>query len=118
MNFAIPKMDIIFLFKLRKKYIHVQHHMESIIDEYNSIIQDPQALLGLHMASNIFTDSTQLIHKRNLIQEEFISVKQTVYKLTQQIQSLCKHDFVDDYIDIDCDKSKRITYCKKCEYTK
>ena len=118
MNFAIPKMDIIFLIKLRKKYIHVQHQMESIIDEYNSIIQDPQALLGLHMDSHIFTDSTQLINKRNLIQEEFIYVKQTVCKLTQQIQSLCKHDFVDDYIDIECEKSKRITYCKKCEYTK
>ena len=118
MNFAIPKMDIFFLTKLRKKYLSVQNQLESIIDEYNSILHDPQALLGLHMESPIFSDSTQLIKKRNLIQEELIYVKQTISKLQIKIQSICEHEFVDDLIDINSDKSKHITYCHKCEFTK
>lgn len=118
MKFVIPKIDIFFLMKLRKKYLSVQNQLESIIDEYNSIIHDPKALLGLHMESPIFTDSSQLIKKRNLIQEEIIYVKQTISKLQTKIQSLCEHDFVDDLIDVDCDKSKHITYCNKCELTK
>lgn len=118
MNFAIPKMDIFFLIKLRKKYLHVKLQFESIIDNYNLIIQDPQALLGLHMESPIFTDSTQLIKKRNLVQEELIYINQTIYKLSTKIHSICEHDFEDDLIDIDCEKSKHITYCKICEFTK
>ena len=118
MKFAIPKMDIFFLIKLRKKYLSVQNQLENIIEEYNSIIHDPQALLGLHMESPIFSDSTQLIKKKNLIQEELIYVKQTISKLQIKIQSICQHEFIDDLIDIDCEKSKHITYCRKCEFTK
>lgn len=118
MNVVLPKMDIFFLYRIRKKYLHLQHLMESIIDDYNSIIQDPQALLGIHSESNIFNDSLQIVRKRNLIQEELIHVKQTISKLTHQIQSICKHEFVEDDIDINCYKTMHITYCKKCEYSK
>ena len=30
----------------------------------------------------------------------------------------CIHDFVEDWIDIDPDRSQRIVYCRKCEMTK
>jgi len=32
--------------------------------------------------------------------------------------SMCKHEFVDDYIDIGPETSRKITYCKNCGYTK
>ena len=30
---------------------------------------------------------------------------------------ICRHDFVEDEIDITPEKSQRIEYCKICEYT-
>lgn len=32
----------------------------------------------------------------------------------QRIKSECKHDYVEDYIDIDPERSQRICYCNKC----
>jgi hypothetical protein len=34
------------------------------------------------------------------------------------IYTLCQHEFEEDWIDIDPDRSKKITYCKFCEFTK
>ena len=28
----------------------------------------------------------------------------------------CKHKFIDDYIDIDCERSQNIRYCSICYY--
>jgi len=30
----------------------------------------------------------------------------------------CEHEWIDDSIDIDCENSMNITYCKKCETSK
>jgi hypothetical protein len=35
-----------------------------------------------------------------------------------KIIHLCSHEFVDDSIDIDPDRSENITYCKICGFTK
>lgn len=35
-----------------------------------------------------------------------------------KIQTLCKHEWANDYIDLDPDKSCNICYCIKCEVTK
>jgi hypothetical protein len=32
----------------------------------------------------------------------------------QRIKSGCKHEYVDDYIDVDPDRSQRVCYCNKC----
>jgi hypothetical protein len=31
-----------------------------------------------------------------------------------KLQSECKHEYEEDYIDVDVEKSVRITYCKLC----
>ena len=32
--------------------------------------------------------------------------------------SMCKHEFIDDYIDTGPESSQKITYCSQCGYTK
>jgi len=34
-----------------------------------------------------------------------------------KIFKMCNHEFIEDTIDIDPDRSKNIRYCKICEYT-
>jgi hypothetical protein len=38
-------------------------------------------------------------------------------KIETYINKYCNHDFIDDMIDIDPDKSISIRYCKNCSYT-
>ena len=39
-------------------------------------------------------------------------------QLENKIIQICNHDFENDTIDITPERSKNITYCKICEYTK
>lgn len=39
-------------------------------------------------------------------------------QLHKKITSLCKHEWIEDSIDIDPDRSKTIEYCKVCGVTK
>ena len=39
-------------------------------------------------------------------------------QLHKKIKSLCKHEWIEDSIDIDPDRSKTIEYCKVCGITK
>ena len=39
-------------------------------------------------------------------------------ELEDQIQNCCKHEYVNDLIDIDYDRSIRVVYCQLCELTK
>lgn len=38
-------------------------------------------------------------------------------RIDSYINVYCKHEFIDDTIDIDPDRSKEIRYCKNCSYT-
>ena len=46
---------------------------------------------------------------------ELVELRQ---KYDRKIKTFCKHEFVQDLIDIDPDRSETIEYCHKCEYTK
>ena len=39
-------------------------------------------------------------------------------ELEDQIQNCCKHEYINDLIDIDYDRSVRVVYCHLCELTK
>ena len=36
----------------------------------------------------------------------------------EKINNICRHEWIDDDIDIDAERSQRITYCKHCEVSK
>ncbi len=63
-----------------------------------------------------------IIRSRDLLQmidkQEQNELYREIYnKLETYINTYCDHDFIDDTIDIDPDKSKSISYCKNCSYT-
>jgi conjugal transfer/entry exclusion protein len=35
-----------------------------------------------------------------------------------KLNNVCEHEWIEDYIDIDPDRSKKICYCSKCNVTK
>ena len=48
------------------------------------------------------------------IQIKFNNVLQSI---EQKLKCECKHEYIEDYIDINPDMSKYITYCSICECT-
>ena len=44
--------------------------------------------------------------------------KEFLEKINKYISDNCEHEWVNDTIDIDVEKSKQITYCYKCETNK
>lgn len=44
--------------------------------------------------------------------------KEFLEKINNYIYNNCEHEWVDDYIDIDVEKSQQIRYCWKCEANK
>jgi hypothetical protein len=49
--------------------------------------------------------------KKTEIEQEIINCDNDIYKC-------CKHEFVEDYIDVTPDMSKKIIYCTICELSK
>lgn len=42
-----------------------------------------------------------------------------IYRLVEcYISANCLHEYIEDYIDISLDSTKRIMYCKHCYYTR
>ena len=106
-------MDINYFLLMRNKYIIMVENLDSIINAYDDICDytndydsRENTKLCILFISDINIDF--FIKKRKYIQD----LKNTC---NQHIYSLCKHEFINDSIDIDPDTSKTITYCRFCE---
>ena len=62
-----------------------------------------------------------MIGVRNLLLEENDTsdpeYKEILHYVERYIKTHCKHEIIQDLIDIDPDRSKTIFYCKHCETT-
>jgi hypothetical protein len=73
------------------------------------------------MIENIDIQEILNIKKRieNLIKEQDDAhLKNALEQLNYFLIQNCSHDYVDDFIDIDPDRSMQISYCTKCMMTK
>ena len=96
-------MDINYLLILKKKYENIIFFLYEIISEYNEI--------------NNLSEKCEQNEKITKYMYEINVNKCILLDINTEIQKMCNHDFVDDYIDISPDETKQIRYCKKCEYT-
>ena len=111
-----------FLF-YKEKYSLILSHIEEIIymyddiidgsyDLYNSFFDEKEKPINLLCEMEaILAEKEMYLKKRNQINEKIINYK-------EEIQKLCNHDFCEDIIDINPERTQKIVYCIKCEYTK
>jgi hypothetical protein len=98
----------------RKEYHSIISYLEEIVNRYELI-------------SDVTNSEPELepeyyeIFKPEYNKKFFIDkqkyVKQIKKICDRKILELCNHEYIDDYIDITPDRSKKITYCKICEHT-
>ena len=112
-------MDVLFYLSLKKSYEKIKNNLENIIHYYNEI--------------NYISTSDQNFNKKTSINpniyfeinDDLINYKKKLENICLTIKIInnllfinCKHNFIEDTIDITPDKSKHIIYCSICECTK
>jgi hypothetical protein len=103
-------MDINYFLFLRKKY-------NSTVSSINYIIESNNEITDFQEKHNIEPLISKIEDK--MIKIIFTNEKNKFLNLinicNSHIKKLCKHEFINDNIDIDLDNSQSITYCKLCE---
>ena len=74
-------------------------------------MEDESTIDSLVILRNVLLKSKMDLFRDNEIISRIEILKNIV---EQRIKSGCKHEYVDDYIDIHPECSQRISYCKKC----
>jgi len=76
---------------------------------------------SLNVNENILQYNKNITEINELLNEQIEHIKSLMLsneKIRSKIISLCNHEWVQDSIDIDPDRSKTIEYCKICHLTK
>ena len=50
-------------------------------------------------------------------EEQSMEYKQMIQWIQEFLERNCDHELIEDYIDLDLDRSQQIVYCKKCHLT-
>jgi hypothetical protein len=97
-NFAIYLNDI----------INYKSSIDQLTNEYKTLFKDKDHIIEEY--EHIYDDKSfkDLIHIITGFND----------KLASELYQNCSHDFVNDLVDIDPDRSAEITYCVKCELHK
>ena len=106
-------MSINYFLSSKKKLEKILPHLNEIKLAYSEMY--------LENYENYSKDFIKRRYIQNLIidyEAKISEVKMEIEHFQKIICSNCEHTFVEDMIDITPDKSQRITYCTKCEYTK
>jgi len=108
--------------------LHIRKNIKHKIDSVNDMIQSNDQLMNhiYHYSSNKsanpLEEYSQLCNECNCSSEQLnkqiLSLTTYLHQINNQINTLCVHDWVTDYIDIDVEQSMEITYCSICEKNK
>jgi hypothetical protein len=107
-------------------YLFCRENVNEIIMNLENIVQNCEIInhnIDLELEKNNDENFLSLFKKKinkNFFDtiEQFTDFKQLKKICDDKIVHLCSHEFVDDSIDIDPDRSENITYCKICGFTK
>ena len=81
----------------------MEENMEENMEETN--------IDALVILRNILLKSKRDLQRDN----ELVSRIENLTNIVEQkIKSGCKHEYVEDYIDVDPERSQRVCYCNKC----
>ena len=93
---------------------------ESIINSFDELLDKLDHILKTD-TSNIDKIINEIL-QINEIKLTYIckkdTIEQQIINCDNQIYKCCEHEFVEDYIDVTPDISKKIVYCTICELSK
>ena len=113
-------MDIYNFLLYKKKLNSNLVYNESIINSFDELLDKLDHILKTD-TSNIDKIINEIL-QINEIKLTYIckkdTIEQQIINCDNQIYKCCEHEFVEDYIDVTPDISKKIIYCTICELSK
>ena len=115
-------MDIYNFLLYKKNLANILVCTESIINSYTNI--SDMMNINFHknnnpnIASNIRREIIKMWEVRVTYEIKKTEIEQEIINCDNQIYKCCDHDFIEDYIDVTPDISKKIIYCTICELSK
>ena len=110
-------MDIKFYLTIKKSYEKIKNNLENIIDSYKEInyISISNTKFNTKFNSNVnFDINEDLANYKKKLENVCLRIK----IINNLLYITCKHNFIEDSIDLTPDKSLQITYCSICECNK
>lgn len=101
-------MDINYFLSTKEKFEKILSNLNEILEVYYDIQLDNDDTISYDYILQQIKDYEKKIDETEI----------NINQLNKFISLHCDHVFIDDYIDINPDRSERITYCSKCQYTK
>jgi hypothetical protein len=103
-------------------YLFCRKSFNNIISQLNYMIETYEGIKDytideMCVTEEIHTDLFAPDYNINFFIEKKIYTEQLKKVCNEKILKLCKHNFVEDLIDISPEISKHIRYCTVCEFT-
>jgi hypothetical protein len=117
-------MSLDYLLNMKSENDYVCAYLKEIKNNYTNM---KEVTLFNLLDKSITTNNDYYQYNKSIIEINEIVNQHLEYinhlvllneKLTKKIVTLCKHEWIEDGIDIDPDRSKTIEYCKVCGVTK
>lgn len=113
-------MNLEYYLFCKKEYENIIFYLDEIINNLTNLNNENLNNISLKNSDLIYLKDNLDIN--NKIIKSFEEKKKQIKELKTQTQfyisNLCNHEFTNDYIDINPDKSIKIIYCPKCETLK
>ena len=93
-----------------KNHIETQIYCVNSVINFKEILNEQKTPLLKKIIENYNSLELKYTKDVNLL-------KSFLIEINKQIKAVCVHEYVEDYVDIDLDTSKKITYCSICDST-
>jgi hypothetical protein len=116
----INNMSLDYLLNMKSDNDYVCAYLKEIKNNYTNMKEITLFnLIDTSITTNndYYQYNKSIIEINELLNQHSEHISHLVFlneKLTKKIVSLCKHEWIEDVIDIDPDRSKTIEYCKTC----
>jgi hypothetical protein len=117
-------MKLEIFFTMKEKYEIITNHLSEIVSSYDDMInllnnEDPTD-------KNAIYELELMMRGKKMYQDKIVQIavfinlcnKKQQQMLEKRQVSICEHEFITDYIDVDIERCQKITYCSKCNATK
>ena len=102
-------------------YLYCRHEYDNIIEILDEIIEKCELISDISTleqeSDREYYEISRPEETKNFFIERQNHIKRVKKLCDKKILELCKHDFVEDLIDISPERSKLIRYCRICECT-